>query len=96
MAEKFHGLLDSDYYKSAIKLNETLGGSANYIVFTDNLEKAKEVLKKIGLQDARVISPIDTHSQVENLQIMSLAKSFIGSNVLGKLKTSSNGKFHKK
>ena len=80
LAEKFHGLLDSDYYKCAIKLNETLGGSANYIVFTDNLEKAKEALKKIGLQDARIISPIDTHSQVENLQIMSLAKSFIGAN----------------
>jgi hypothetical protein len=80
LSEKFHGLLDSDYYQRAIKLNTSLGGSTNYIVFTDNLERAKEALKKIGLRDVRVISPIDTQSQVENLQIMSLAKSFIGAN----------------
>ena len=80
LAEKFHGLLDSDYYKRAIEVNISLGGSANFIVFTDNHERAKETLQKIGLQDARVISPVDTYSQVENLQIMSLAKSFIGAN----------------
>jgi len=80
LAEKFHGLLDSDYYQRAIQLNKSLGGSTNYIVFTDNHERAKKTLQKIGLPDARVISPVDTYSQVENLQIMSLAKSFIGAN----------------
>jgi len=80
LAEEFHGLLDSDYYQRAIQLNKSLGGSTNYIVFTDNHERAKKTLQKIGLPDARVISPVDTYSQVENLQIMSLAKSFIGAN----------------
>ena len=80
LAEKFHGLLDSDYYQRAIQLNKSLGGSTNYIIFTDNHERAKKTLQKIGLPDARVISPVDTYSQVENLQIMSLAKSFIGAN----------------
>ena len=80
LAEKFHGLLDSDYYQRALELNRSLGGSTNYIVFTDNHERAKETTQKIGLSDARVISPIETQSQVENLQIMSLASSFIGAN----------------
>ena len=80
LAEKFHGLLDSDYYQRAIQLNESMGGSTNYIIFTDNHDRAKETLNRIGLQNARVISPVNTYSQVENLQIMSLAKSFIGAN----------------
>jgi hypothetical protein len=80
LADKYHGLLDSEYYERAIDLNRTLGGAAEYVVFTDNREVALELLARIGMRDVRIIAPADTFSQVENLQIMSLATSFIGAN----------------
>lgn len=80
LADKYHGLLDSEYYERAIDLNRTLGGADDYVVFTDNRELALELLARIGMRDVRIIAPADTFSQVENLQIMSQATSFIGAN----------------
>ena len=80
LSENYHGLLDSDYYRRAILLNEKMGGSTNYIVFTDNPESAYQTLLKVGISNVRVVGPADTFSQSENLHIMSLATSFIGAN----------------
>ena len=80
LASDYHGLLDADYYKRAIQLNNQLGGSQEYIVFTDNPEKAQATINVIGLRDVRIIGPNDTHSQCENLLLMAHATSFIGAN----------------
>jgi hypothetical protein len=76
----FHGLLDFEYYKNAISLNEKLGGSRNYIIFTDNPEVAAETVKLLNLMKFKVIGPKDISSQCENLILMSKATSFIGAN----------------
>jgi hypothetical protein len=80
LSQDYHGLLNSDYYRRAILLNENLGGSKNYIVFTDNPERARQTLLEVGISNLRMVGPKDTFSQSENLHIMSLATSFIGAN----------------
>lgn len=80
LTSDYHGLLDFEYYRRAIDLNEELGGSSNYIVFTDNPEKANELVGQLDLRTPRIIGPRDTHSQCENLVLMANATSFIGAN----------------
>jgi hypothetical protein len=80
LTSDYHGLLDTDYYKRAIELNEELGGSRNYIVFTDNPEKASVVVEQLDLNNPRIIGPKDSSSQCENLILMTYATSFIGAN----------------
>jgi len=80
LTSDYHGLLDFEYYKKAIDLNEELGGSSNYIIFTDNPEKANELIDQLHLGNPRIIGPEDTHSQCENLVLMANATSFIGAN----------------
>ena len=80
LTENYHGLLDADYYSRAISLNELLGGSTNYIVFTDNPDLASLTLKELGLKPLKIVGPQDTSSQIENLHIMAHATSFIGAN----------------
>jgi hypothetical protein len=76
----FHGLLDLEYYKNAISLNEKLGGSKNYIFFTDNPKMAAETIKSLNLLKFKVIGPEDISSQCENLHLMSKSTSFVGAN----------------
>jgi hypothetical protein len=76
----YHGLLDAEYYKRGIALNARLGGSNQYVVFTDNPERAKETIDSLNLENTRIIGPQDTHSQCENLLLMAQASSFIGAN----------------
>lgn len=80
LTSDYHGLLDVEYYNRAISLNEELGGSKKYVIFTDNPEKALETVQRLHIQDARIIGPRDTHSQTENLLLMTKATSFIGAN----------------
>ena len=80
LTSDFHGLLDSEYYKRAIELSEKLGCSKDYVVFTDNPDKAMETVNELGLASSRVIGPRDTHSQCENLLLMAQASNFIGAN----------------
>ena len=80
LTSDYHGLLDFDYYNRAISLNEELGGSRKYVVFTDNPEKALETVQKLNIENVRIIGPRDTHSQTENLLLMAQATSFIGAN----------------
>lgn len=80
LTSNYHGLLDADYYEQAIRLNIQLGGSQSYVIFTDNPERAQETIRKLGLNEYRVIGPKDTHSQCENLGLMTHATSFIGAN----------------
>ncbi len=80
LTSDYHGLLDAEYYKRAIKLNVELGGSQEYVVFTDNPEKAQETIDLIGLKDFKVLGPKDTYSQCENLWLMACSTSFIGAN----------------
>lgn len=76
----FHGLLDLEYYKNAITLNEKLGGSRNYVIFTDNPDMAAKTVNSLNLIEFKVIGPKDIISQCENLHLMSKATSFIGAN----------------
>ncbi len=80
LTSDYHGLLDFEYYRRAIDLNEKLGGSDNYIVFTDNPDKAGELVNQLDMRNPRIIGPRDTHSQCENLILMANARSFIGAN----------------
>ena len=80
LTSDYHGLLDVEYYKRAIDLNIKLGGSTDYIVFTDNPEKSQKTVDALGLGNIRILGPMDTHSQCENLLLMSEATSFIGAN----------------
>ena len=76
----YHGLLDIEYYKRAIALNARLGGSNQYVVFTDNPSKARETIDSLNLENTRIIGPHDTQSQCENLHLMTQSSSFIGAN----------------
>lgn len=76
----FHGLVDEDFYNRAIALNERQGGSRDYVIFTDNLERASEVIAKLPINPRIVISPTDIDSQVENLHLMAQCTGFIGAN----------------
>jgi hypothetical protein len=76
----FHGLVDEDFYNRAIKMSENLGGSTEYVIFTDNLAKASEVIQKLKIKPRKVISPADIDSQVENLHLMAQSSGFIGAN----------------
>ena len=80
LTSDYHGLLDVEYYNRAISLSEELGGSKKYVVFTDNPEKALETVQKLCIENVRIIGPQDTHSQTENLLLMTKATSFIGAN----------------
>lgn len=80
LTSDYHGLLDVEYYKRAIKLNIQLGGSQDYVVFTDNREKAQETIDSLDLRNFIILGPKDTHSQCENLLLMTSATSFIGAN----------------
>ena len=80
LTSDFHGLLDAEYYQRAIEINARLGGSQDYIIFTDNPIKAQETIDLINLENVRVIGPMETKSQCENLILMTRASSFIGAN----------------
>lgn len=80
LSSEYHGLLSEDYYRAALKLNEKLGGSADYIVFTDNPKKASQIIDKLDSKPIEVIGPDDVKSQVQNLILMASATSFIGAN----------------
>lgn len=80
LTSDYHGLLDAEYYKRAIDLTIKLGGAQDYIVFTDNPEKAQGTVDALGLGNMRILGPKDTHSQCENLLLMAEATSFIGAN----------------
>ena len=80
LSSDYHGLLDAEYYKRAIDLNMKLGGSQEYVIFTDNPDRAQETLDSINLGDVRILGPKDAHSQCENLLLMTKATSFIGAN----------------
>ena len=59
LASNYHGLLDLEYYQRAIQLNFELQGSANYIVFTDNPSKAKEIIDQLDFNCIKIIgSPV--------------------------------------
>jgi hypothetical protein len=77
---EFHGILTDSYYNKAIRLNSLLGGSANYVVFTDNPRSAQKLLHHLNIKPFQVIGPDDVIDQLENLWIMSRATSFIGAN----------------
>lgn len=80
LAQDFHGLLDLEYYRSAIKLGRSLGAPGNYVIFTDNLDKARGLIRSLELDRITVISPDDGFSQCENLHLMARSSSFIGAN----------------
>jgi hypothetical protein len=77
---EFHGILSDSYYNNAIHLNSLLGGSSNYVVFTDNPRAAQKLLLHLNIMPLQVIGPEDVIDQLENLWLMSRSTSFIGAN----------------
>jgi hypothetical protein len=77
---EFHGFASLHYYKNAIALLEKLGENLPLVVFTDNIEKANEIISALPVKPKMVISPSDLQSQSETLELMSSCHAFIGAN----------------
>lgn len=82
IANEYHGFLPIDYYENAILLLKKLNSLHSIVIFTDNLEKTKKFIANSSFHKEvhLIISPQDINSQVENLWLMSNAKSLIGAN----------------
>lgn len=79
----YHGNLRSDYYLKAIEIaNPNDTQTPNVAIFTDNQYASKKIIEDLGKKTniLKVITPNEIKSQQENLQLMSLGNSFIGSN----------------
>jgi hypothetical protein len=74
--QQYHGLTTVNYYKKAKTLLEKLDKNNQYMVFSDDIEIAKEIWPNAAFY----ISPNVILSPIENLILMSKCENFIGSN----------------
>jgi hypothetical protein len=80
--KNFHGLLPSDYYKSAVKTLSLLKDSLpkKLVVFTDNKDEALKTVMALSFDSIVIIDPQMSLSPGENLLLMSMCDGFIGAN----------------
>lgn len=77
---EFHGFASVNYYLRAIVLLKELGDDFPVVIFTDNVEKANEIISALPVKAKIVIGPSDIKSQSETLELMSSCDAFIGAN----------------
>lgn len=77
---EFHGFASVNYYLRAIELLKELGDDFPLVIFTDNVEKADEIISALPAKAKIVIGPSDLKSQSETLELMSSCNAFIGAN----------------
>lgn len=77
---EFHGFASANYYLRAIALLKELGDDFPLVIFTDNVEKADEIISALPAKAKIVIGPSDLKSQSETLELMSSCNAFIGAN----------------
>ena len=74
--ENYHGLTSSSYFKNAVQIIQKLSGFEKIMVFSDQIDIAKEVFPGADYY----ISSQDLRSSPETLILMSRCNSLIGSN----------------
>lgn len=72
---EFHGLADLSYYSQAL----TASGELPIKVFSDDLQSARQLVRKLGV-DAEFMEPPNDSHPIESLILMSLASSIITAN----------------
>lgn len=77
---EFHGFASVNYYLRAIALLKKLGDDFPLVIFTDNVEKADDIISALPAKAKIVIGPSDLKSQSETLELMSSCNAFIGAN----------------
>jgi hypothetical protein len=75
-----YGLLSADYYRRAIEKIEALSIKGRYVIFSDDIDKAREVLSGLVSEEAFWIDPPENVSPVESLMLMSHATANIIAN----------------
>jgi hypothetical protein len=71
-----HGITTEKYYKKAINIIDSIHLTDKKIVFSDDVNLAKEVVPNANIY----ISPIDIPNPAVNMMLMSSASAFIGAN----------------
>lgn len=71
-----HGITTEKYYKKAINIIDSIHLTDKKIVFSDNVNLAKEVVPNAHIY----ISPIDIPNPAVNMMLMSSASAFVGAN----------------
>lgn len=74
--ENYHGLTSSSYFKNAVKIIQKLSGFEKIMVFSDQIDIAREVFPGADYY----ISSKELRSSPETLILMSRCNSLIGSN----------------
>ena len=78
----FHGLLPTDYYKSALETLVRFRGSIpkKLVIFTDNKDEAMSIIEALPFESIQIIDQQAMASPGENLLLMSMSDGFIGAN----------------
>lgn len=80
LAEEDFGIPSMNYYKEAVALiNQESSAPRLFWVFSDDIIKAKEISKEIGIEDPRCFTS-DEFSPSETLEVMRLGTDFIIAN----------------
>jgi len=77
--EQFHGLTSRDYYETAIKSVESILGSCNLVLFSDEPDVAAELIGAIHPITRVIKAPDDSHP-MESILLMSQANAIITAN----------------
>jgi hypothetical protein len=80
--KNFHGLLPTDYYKSALEILGQIKAplAKKLVIFTDNKDEALKLVMGLSLDSVEIIDPKMNLSPGENLLLMSMCDGFIGAN----------------
>lgn len=75
----FHGLCSAKYYEESINLMEKLVDTDQIVVFSDDIESARQLLHGVGLSKTFINAPPSSRP-LESLLLMSRASGFIMAN----------------
>jgi hypothetical protein len=75
------GILDSSYYEKAIRKIKTSNSNVkfNYVILTDDILRANEIINQLDLADALVLGPDDLNAW-QTLKVMSNAHFLVAAN----------------
>lgn len=77
--KEIHGLAERSYYEQATKITASLEGHRNFVVFSDDVKAAKELLDGISGTITFIESPPEIPA-LENLQLMARASACVIAN----------------